>query len=360
MGEYEAANDWSREGVWERQQHPNMPLSMLANPGQGHFASTDAKVEYLAFYIKKAVQYRVPRDWDGTSAPGLLPLDPTKTGWLADKWRLNQKPMAPAAPAGEYLGDPRQAFWYFDEETARATETYEAAGRGLRPQLVGFVQDGTMVAQKNSHLQVDLKFEPQADGMTFTLTGAFYDAVPSGSPRPPQWTGLPMNAPLGHATGGQISIDRVCGPFVKTGSHTFGLRLQKENTPQDTRYELVFAATQPGDAQYKAAVQQAHMYVPARNTEGVEQRITFPAIPDQPARTKSVGLTATSDAKVPVSYYVREGPAEINGDTLNFTTIPPRARYPVKITVVAWQYGRSVEPKLQTALPVEQTFYLTQ
>jgi hypothetical protein len=32
MGEYEAANDCSREGLWERQQHPKMPLSMLANP----------------------------------------------------------------------------------------------------------------------------------------------------------------------------------------------------------------------------------------------------------------------------------------------------------------------------------------
>ena len=55
MGEYESANDWSREGLWERQQHPLMPLSMLANPGQGHFASTDAKVEYLALYLKKCV-----------------------------------------------------------------------------------------------------------------------------------------------------------------------------------------------------------------------------------------------------------------------------------------------------------------
>ena len=360
MGEYEAANDWSREGLWERQQHPRMPLSMLANPGQGHFASTDAKVEYLAGYLKKAVQYRMPKDWDGTSAPRLLPMDPTKTGWLADKWRLNQKPTAPTAPVGEYQGDPKEAFWFFDGETARATEAYEAADRGLQPQLVGFVQDGSMVAQKNSHLQVDLKFEPQADGVTFTLTGAFYDAVPSGSPRPPQWTGLPTNAPLGHANGGHVVIDRVCGPFAKTGPDTFELRLQKENTPRDTRYELVFAATHPGDAQYKAAVQQAHMYVPARNTQGAEQHITFPPIPDQPAGGKSVALQATSDASVPVSYYVREGPAEISGDRLDFTPIPPRAKYPLKVTVVAWQYGRSREPKLQTAVPVERTFYLTQ
>src|SRR5450759_2835702 len=46
MGEYESADTWSREGLRERQQHPKMPLSMLANPAQGHFASSDAKVEY--------------------------------------------------------------------------------------------------------------------------------------------------------------------------------------------------------------------------------------------------------------------------------------------------------------------------
>jgi len=37
-------------------------------------------------------------------------------------------------------------------------------------------------------------------------------------------------------------------------------------------------------------------------------------------------------------------------------TATPRAKFPVKVTVVAWQYGRVLEPKLKTAEPVEQTF----
>lgn len=362
MGEYESANDWSREGLWERQQHPKLPLSMLANPGQGHFASSDAKVEFLALYLKKAVQYRVPKNWDATSPPKLIPIDPAKTGWLADKWRRDQPPTAPAAPVGEYQGDPKQAFWFFDEELARATEKYEAAFRGLKPQLVGYLQDGKMIPQKDSHLQVDLKFEPAADGVTFKLAGAFYDAVPSGSPRLPGWTGLPTNSPLGHARGGAISIDRICGPFEKIAPDTFAVRFQKE-TLQVTNaraYELVFAATHPGDADYKAAVQQAHMFVAARNTQGVEQHILFPTIPDQKPGAKSFTLGAKSDASVPVSYFVREGPAEIDGDILKFTPVPPRAKFPVKVTVVAWQYGRSIEPKLKSAEPVERTFYLAQ
>jgi hypothetical protein len=145
MGEYESANTWSNEGLKERREHPLMPLSMLANPAQGHFASSDKKVEYLALYLKKAVQYRMPADWKADGPPKLKPIDPTKTGWLVDKWRLNQEPTAPAAPVAEYKGDRKQAFWFFDEELAKATEAYEAAYRGKKAELVGYLQDGQMV-----------------------------------------------------------------------------------------------------------------------------------------------------------------------------------------------------------------------
>jgi hypothetical protein len=357
MGEYESANTWSSEGLKERQQHPLMPLSMLANPAQGHFASTDKKVEYLGLYLKKAVKYRMPKDRTGDAPPKLKPIDPRRTGWLVDQWRLNQEPTAPAAPVGEYKGDPAQAFWFFDEEIAKATERYQAEYRGLKPQLVGYVQDGKIVSQENSHLQVTLKFLPQEDGVTFKLSGAFYDAVPAGGPRLPQWTGLPVGAPIGHATrGGPISIERICGPFEKLGPDSFAIRFQKETTTNAQRYELVFAARHPGDKEYKPAVQQAHMFIPARNNEGAAQHITFPEISEQKAGVKSVKLEATSDARVPVYYSVRQGPAVVDGDTLKFTATPPRAKFPVNVAVIAWQYGRSIEPKLKTAEPVERTF----
>lgn len=362
MGEYEAADTWSREGLWERQQHPLLPLSMLANPGQGHFACTDAKVNYLALYIRKAAEYRMPKKWDATVPPNLIPIDPTKTGWLVDKWRRDQVPTAPAAPVGKYTGDPKQAFWFFDKELALATEKYESAFRGLKPQLVGYVQDGKMAPQHETHLQVDLKFEPEADGITFKLSGGFYDSVPQGSSRLPGWTELPTNAPLGHARNGFISVDPVCGPVEKIDDDTFAVRFQKETllTTNARNYELVFVATQPGDSEYKPAVQQAHLYIPAHNRRGAEQHITFPPIPNQKAGTRSLRLDAISDANVPVYYFVREGPAEIEGNELKFTPIPPRAKFPVKVTVVAWQYGRSTEPKLQTAVPVERTFSIVE
>jgi hypothetical protein len=358
MGEYESAESWANEGVTERSQHPQLALSMLANPGQGHFASTDQKVEYLGFYLRKAVQYRMQDHWTGEAAAKLRPIKPTKTGWLLERWAADRAPMAQPAPVGKYKGDPDEAFWYFDEETALATEKYEAAYRGLKTQLVGVLENGAALPQTNTHLQLTAKFAPDADGVTFHLKGAFYSTVPAGSPRPPTWTGLPPGSHIGHAAG-MVSIERLQGPFEKIGPETFRVAMQRETLLNSTKsYELVFAATHPGDSVYRPAVQQGHMFIPPSNKLGLEQEITFAAIPDQKAGGQSIQLKAESSAQAPVSFYVREGPAYIDGDKLIFTAIPPRAKYPVAVTVVAWQYGRSVEPKLKTAKPVVQTFHI--
>jgi hypothetical protein len=45
-------------------------------------------------------------------------------------------------------------------------------------------------------------------------------------------------------------------------------------------------------------------------------------------------------------------------NVLRFTAIPSRARFPVKVTVGAYQFGRQVEPKVQSAEPVFQEFLI--
>ena len=94
-------------------------------------------------------------------------------------------------------------------------------------------------------------------------------------------------------------------------------------------------------------------------TDGAAQTIIFPAIADQKLGIATVKLAASSDAGAPVGYYVREGPALVRDGVLHLTPLPPRAKLPVKITVVAWQLGRGTEPKLQAATPVERSFLLT-
>jgi len=104
---------------------------------------------------------------------------------------------------------------------------------------------------------------------------------------------------------------------------------------------------------------EAELNIPLANKDGADQTITFDAPDKVTYGTKSLALKATSSSGMPVSYYVREGPAYVEGNTLRFVPLPPRAKFPVKVTVVAWQYGRSIEPKVKSAEPVERTFLIT-
>jgi hypothetical protein len=95
-----------------------------------------------------------------------------------------------------------------------------------------------------------------------------------------------------------------------------------------------------------------------RNTSGTKQTITFPPLADVRAGKGAVPLVATSDARLPVSFFVVAGPAIVKDGQLLFTKIPPRARFPIEVTVAAWQWGRSTEPKIKTADVVTQTFHI--
>jgi hypothetical protein len=59
-----------------------------------------------------------------------------------------------------------------------------------------------------------------------------------------------------------------------------------------------------------------------------------------------------------VSYYVVSGPATVNGDKLEFTEIPIKSAYPIKVTIVAYQWGRITAPLYQSAQPIAQSFLL--
>lgn len=359
MGEYENGENWANEGLKERQEHPLMPLSMLACPAEGHFATTDKKAAYLALYIRKAAQYRLPLVYPETGAPKLRSIDPTRTGWLVPRWKRNEASNIEAAPVQEYKGDPSQAFWFFDEEMAKATLAYEAAYRGKKPQFIMYMQNDSVVPLHETHQLVDLKFIPLADGITFKLDTKFADAVPAGSHAPAEWTQLPAGTSIGHSQNGSpISIDKICGPFIKKDANTFAVNFTKGMRAEGKNFGLWFIASHQGDELYKPASLQAEMLIPTRNTAGKEQHIRFTKIPDQRIGISTLALHAISDAGLPVHFYVQQGPAILKNNTLVFTKIPPRSRLPIKVTVVAWQYGTSAGPKVQTAEPVTRSFLI--
>lgn len=361
IGEYEWADERAADGLRIRAAYPQLPLTVLGEAGAGHFDVSDEKVAYLALYVRKAAAYRLPADTPAGTAPRLRIIDPVTTGWSVDRWRQHELARVPAAPVAEYA-EPEEAFWCFDEEHAIATEKFQLRQRGKRVALLGFVQHGAVLPQvAGSHPQVTIPFEPTGDGLTFTLRATFLDTVPAG--RPERWTGLKAGARVNRPTSdAEVTLVRICGPVTTLAPGVFGVRFYRMGTHNRRRSgEIWLAAVFPGDAIFKRSVQQAVLRFPWRNEAGDSQRITFADIPPQrraEVAGKTITLQAQSSAGAKVHFYVREGPAVIVDNELHFTRLPDRAKLPLKVTVVAWQWGRTLEPKLQSAEPVARTFLI--
>ena len=98
QGEYEWVDETNLRGLKIKNAHPLMPLSAMGCPADGHFIALDEKIELLALYMKKAAQYRLPKNNSG-GAVKLNSIDVTKNGWLVERYATDKNPSAPAAPA---------------------------------------------------------------------------------------------------------------------------------------------------------------------------------------------------------------------------------------------------------------------
>ncbi len=183
------------------------------------------------------------------------------------------------------------------------------------------------------------------------------DIVPD-SGNAARWAYRPAGSKLTHATdGGPIQISKIVGPVAQLAPDTFQLQLDRNFGTNDGRkLDIWLVASHPGDATHKSIVQQAVVHVP-QNMAGEKQTITFAEIPiRKPAWNPSRSGDLQRRPACPVFRARRSRRGR--GDTLHFSKIPPRAKFPIEVTVVAWQWGRGTDPKLQTAEPVERTFHI--
>lgn len=341
MGEYEWWEDRLAPAFSYIAKHPQSAISLFCDAGHGHFDYSDEMIGYVCLFIKKAILKRLS---SGSSQKfsNLIPVNPQK-GWLMDRWHKDSLPMVSAAPYALYKGKRLAASWVFDEEMANATEQFYAASRGKQQQFIGFKQQGKILQPDKSHANYSMQFIPLEDGISFTLNAFFADSS--------------RIRPANEFAATPLLVSRICGPVKKINDTIFQLNFNRVgfNNPKRS-FDIWLLAYNKGDKKYKSAVQQLDMKFPANNSVGAAQVITFDSIVDQKKEVKSVNLNAVSSAGLPVSLFVREGPAYIDGGIVRFTTIPPRAKFPIKITVVAWQYG--IAGKVQTAKCVERTFCL--
>jgi hypothetical protein len=339
-----------REAAWKgmreiiaglREKDERHLIAYLVEPGASHFAWSERTAPYAARFIRMCARQRIP-DWPADAAGPVRcnAVDPA-TGARTSA-AVGQEALA--ATAGEFTGDRKRNFWHFDAELAKRADTLHEGLAGKRPQFVTFADAGTGRPVFVGH-DLRLKLSPTWVGPdTFKVAGVFLDKAPDKYPQ--------VEGQVGHAAGA-VTFRLFAGTAVQTAADTF--RVAPDGRGRIRAEVLAF---HPGDATYRYAEQQGRVTVPDKLMSGRGQKITFPPVETMQAGGAGVKLAATSDAGLPVRYYVESGPAVVEGDMLKPAEIPARAKWPMRISVVAYQYGSAIEPLVQSAESARQVIRL--
>lgn len=336
--EYWKPSTFNYQGWVKDRMKRDWPLSIVVEPGSGHFYCTEAMTEYFALYINSACRARLSDDGSATLKPVSL-----ESGVLADLPLPGQE-NAPVTPYTESSNEGRSRPWFFDEATARSAQAFAAVDWNARtaiPMVTSVENCGVNPFSFNSVTEISVTTDSEFAVNPFLLERVPESFAGAGAP-----LAIPEVAPF---------VEWICGPFAPVGGGRFRIALDRTWNAGAASY---LAVAHPASNGVRFGVQPAAVKL-MPNKEGLMQSISFDPIPEMKAGTESISLNAKSDAGLPVDFFVVSGPAIVRGNKLVFTRIPPRTRFPVEVTVAAWQWGRHQEPKIKAAEIVRQTFHLT-
>ncbi len=332
-----------------RTAHPEAAACYVVEPGAGHFAWSDRNAKLAALWIAKAAVARIPEaPVDADSPPKLKKID-AASGWLSDL-NVAQPDHDPAAYA-EYEGNKARTNWHFDKELADAVAAYHQGLTGRKDQFIRW---------KDGHW-VDAGARFFFTGITWVDDGATFKVHPLyAGTYPGQYKGRgPIWARAGEKVGNSgepITVRGISGPVRSVGGHKLHMHYDALTPAAARRQRATFMAYSAGNDEYRHT---EHVGMLPRGFKGLrrgkDQTITFPAPGKLSVGGEGVELKATSDAGLPVNYYVAYGPAKVADGKLLPAEVPARAAFPIEVKVVAWQFGSGVEPKVKTAEPVERT-----
>ena len=315
----------------ERQKHPAWPMSLLVEGGSGHFDCTEAMARHFADYIIAVAKARLPEE------PG----KPLRAVAIAEGVQAGLP--LPNAEAAESKTQTKP--WYLNEALARDAQRMAAINWKAASQLPTFLDAAEKpVPMLYQGITKPVPMVTGEDGITFDIRGGLLSQIPAGF--------VGAGEPLAMAPG-TPEVERICGSVAPAEKGRFRIALDR-TWPQGP---VCVALRHRGTAEIRDVVQPGYLQL-VPNSEGASQSIHFEPIADQLMDASSVPLIAKADSGMKVRFFVVAGPARVEGDVLKFTPVPPRTRFPVEITVTAWQWGRSIEPRVQTAKPVTQTFRL--
>lgn len=324
--------------VSERKKNPNWPLSYIIDGSSGHFDCSQKLVKYFADYIDLVSKFRLSDDGSPTLKPVQL-----KNGFLA------HMPISDCydKPVMAYLNaksDETEIPWFFDKESAIEAQSFARINWKAATQLPAFVDNSGNVAPFSFNgISKLIPTDMGSDGITFSFKPIMLDEIPSnfviGAGEKLEKT---KNAP---------TLVWLCGQFKPIGNNQFRVSLDRMY-PNMTSY---LGVHQNGNDTIRTVFQPGGLTIPKNNT-GKTQNISFEKIQDVTVGNKSVRLVASSDSGLEVNYYVVAGPAIIENDKLIFTKIPPKSKFPITVTVAAWQWGRAAEPPIKMAEIFKQDF----
>jgi len=359
-----AAADW-KDCLARKAALPEWPASLLIEAGSAHFSVTDPMIHLIAQYIRAACKARLSSD----GSPTLRPVD-LKSGYVVGLPVPGATPLKPK-PYAECTLNEKNLPWYFDRESAQAAYDMADVNWNAKSQIAAFCDpNGKPIPYATTGI-ANINPVMDADGITFTVKAAFLDKVPEGC--------VKAGASLTHASG-EPAVEWLRGPVIPLGNNRFQLALdrsfeqagieQKAGSEQNSlptnpsvwdrdmqaaREESPLLRTiHPGDADHRLCVCPAQVLIPLNKT-GKPQTITFDPISDQHANTKEITLQASSSDGLPVHFFVKAGPAVVQGDRLIFKDVPQGGAATIPVTVAAWQWGNT---STQTAPLIEQTFRL--
>ena len=339
-------------GLDGRKAGNNFLVGRVVDWGGIHFDYNEDLVRIVAMFIDKAAQRRLPDEipTDG-SLPKLKEIKP-ESGWLASA--IDDSIPMEMAPESDFRGDKTKAFWYFDKEMADAAVNHLLTERSKKPQSLGILANGKPVEPNVAHwgelVASANENSPDPEGLSVKIEGIFLPDRKVGQERTPE--------PTGHGDPSLIEVALTGGSsVVKTGKDTFQpLSWNSEGFPNNW-----LVVRHPGDKEYARTTYQIMSTAPDTRFKGQGQTIKFDPIRDVKAGTEKLTLKAESNIPgMKVSFHVISGPAElVDGNTLRFTPIPPGAKYPMKVIVMAYQLGCAKEPLVKEAPLVVREFTIT-
>lgn len=335
-----------------RGQEAGNLVSLVVEPGAGHFAWSDRNAAYMALFIKKASAARIPKEADASKPVVCTSIDP-KTGWLSDL-AIEKKDAKPPAAHETYTGDKAKTAWHFDEEIAKATVAFHADLAGKKDQFINW----------KDNVWVDIGIRPFFGGFkwvsadTFQVHPFYTDTYPKQAhQQAPNWA--KKGQPCGKSDA-PIKIKVVAGPLAHVKDHLF--RIEHDATaPAGDRVKMYFMAYSEGNGtfRYTEKIGMGPRGGFRGLRKGKDQTISFPEIADVKADAGPIELKATSDAGLKVRYYVAYGPARIKDGKLVISELPVRAQLPIEVAVTAYQAGSAVKPQVKAAKPVTRRFRIT-